>query len=281
MSKQTLTTRRKKILEDLDGVHYDYTEIPSITDYCGDIKAAIVPPLLPGIGTEEAKRIGQQSYFDTGDGLEYFIRMAQDRGMDADLFRDALHESYHVTQWERMTVDFPHLFHRCDATVASYTRLQTHGVAHGLVTQSCLQTWAIPLLTSQGKIGFYRQEALGGFRESGWFRKKDSPEPVLRGMKRMDAAPEELVFIEDNLDNIETAKTISGDILTVFISRKPLDPVTAQKRGVDIHVPDLKSFYNMAANALDAAPPVKAAPRSHEDPVHEGPVFAHAIPLIP
>lgn len=254
--KQVLNASRKVFLHDLDGVHYSYELFGNVYEFCADVKSEVVPKLLPGLTKEDAKKIGKESYLQTGDGLHLFIEMARDRGHDVDEFRDRLHADYHKLQLERVRNLVPQVLEPCDRTIDLFKQLSP-SVRHGMITQSCRVEWASPILSAKKHIGFFEQDSVFGFREFGWQRKAASTFALSALMKHMDARPEQSVFIEDNLDNLKKAKELSGDLLTVFLCHsKPQNPVPAY---VDVQVPTLRDFFDLAASA-HAAPAIK--PRS-------------------
>lgn len=252
--KQTITNKRKFILWDLDGVHYPYDAFDDVTAFCAEIKGDVAPAMLDCLTREEAMALGKKSYKETGDGLHYFVERAQARGFNVEKFRDELHARYHKIQWDRIRIQYPQLLKPCEETNRHFARLSPF-VQNGLLTQSCLKTWAVPFLSAQEKIGFFNQEALSGFRESNWERKKASTEPLRLSLARANAKAEESIFVEDNLDNLCTAKKYSGDILTVYLCYKK--PLAVVPDYVDIQTPNIVTFFELAACAYQSQPQKK------------------------
>ncbi len=255
--KQALTAKRTVFIHDLDGVHYPYHLFGDITDFCGDIKATVAPLLLEGLDAVEAKKLGRNSYLTTGDGLHVFVEMARERGLNADDFRETIHRDYHVLQLTKVRELYPHVLGRSEKTVGLFESLRPH-VRHGMITQSCRETWAAPVLTDLGHIGFFDQPSIFGFREFGWHKKAESTEPLRRIVNHMGAQPDQCIFIEDNLDNLKKAKEFSGDLLTVFLCHnKPRTPVPDF---VDIQTENLSSLFDMAAR-VHCVPRLQTRPK--------------------
>lgn len=246
MAKQILTADRNVFIHDFDGVHYDYDLYkPTIYAFCDPIKGEVGRMLLPFLSETRAPKIGHQSYHRTGDGLSYFVKIAGKMGLDVTDFAGKISAEYHKLQRIRSMEMFPHIFAPCENTNAVLDRLAETDIRHGLLTQSCLVNWAVPQLTELGRIKFFEPTALLGFAEVGYVTKKESVEPLRTAMTRLDAKPENTVFIEDNLDNIETSKKLDERILTVHISHEKT--FKSLPDSVDLSVKNVGVLFNMVA----------------------------------
>ena len=218
MSRQKLTADRKFWIHDFDGVHYDVDAFsPDIYTFCAAIKADVASVMFPFMKAVRAEKIGRASYNRTGDGLSYFTRIAEKMGIADDRFNDRMHIEYHRMQRMRAMESNAHLFAPCARTNTAFDRLQEQGVSHGLLTQSCLINWAVPQLKVLDRLKYFNEDALCGFAEVGYLTKKESIEPIKYAVNRLGADPSQIVFIEDNLDNLKKAREFDARILNVHI----------------------------------------------------------------
>ena len=252
MSRQTLTSDRKFLVHDFDGVHYDVDGFkPDIYTFCAAIKADVASIMFPFMKAARAEKIGRKSYDRTGDGLNYFTRIAEKLGILDDRFTDRMHIEYHRMQRMRTMETNAHLFVPCERTNIAFDRLQESGVRHGLLTQSCLINWAVPQLKELDRLKYFDADALCGFAEVGYRSKKDSIEPIKYAVNRLGAEPSQIVFLEDNLDNLKRAKEYDERILNVHIvhSRR-FDSVPDY---VDIRVERPANIAELALSVINPA----------------------------
>ncbi len=239
---------RDVFVHDFDGVHYDYADHPDIYDFLGDVKAHVLKNLIPEIPLTfaEMKDIGKASYRETGDGLRYFLPLAADHGYDEAEFRAQVHIDYHRVGCEWALEQCPYLFEPCESTNAGFDALQGK-VRHAILTQSCVDNWARPILQHMNRLQFFEQDKLIGFAECGFVTKADSTAPLEMAIKLMNADPRRVAFIEDSLLNLKKAKELSPDILTVYCHhKKPLADVPSY---VDMMVPKVHHLNQIAAMA--------------------------------
>src|SRR5690606_11174262 len=90
-------------------------------------------------------------------------------------------------------------------------------IRHGVLTQSCVTGWASPFLTMLGRLDYFDPACRLGFVECDFETKAHSTKPLQKAISLMNASPEQVVFIEDTLANIERAKELDPRILTVHI----------------------------------------------------------------
>lgn len=258
----TLTKGRIVALHDIDGVHYPYHAFADILDFCGNIKALVAPQLLSStyrllpMTAERAKKIGRLSYRKTGDGLLFFTEIARRKGMDTDAFREEISTQYHRAQLDAVRLHYPEILQPCEETNRGFEALRPY-IRRGAVSQSCQVEWIRPVLTSLQQIDFFEPNCLLGFREFGWQRKAVSPEALRLSMEILGVTADQCVFIEDNLDNLRTAKQWDGRLLTVFLSHNK--PLKELPDFVDIESTNLCGFLAQAASVW-ATPKFKSVP---------------------
>lgn len=266
--REELSNERSVFVHDFDGVHYPYSGFSDIYEFCGAIKGKVASPLLP-LSEDKAVRIGKASYRHTGDGLLYFVTIAKQLGMDPITLRDRLYKDYHILQREWVKAQYSHLFLPCPETNAVMDSLVPTGVRHGLLTQSCLTNWAIPQLQSLDRLKYFEKDALCGFAEVGYKTKKASAEPLQQVMFLLNARPEETVFVEDNLDNLQTAKAYNKKILTVLIHHGQSPKEVPDF--VDIATANLATLFGKVAD-------IRLKPEKQYQPVPDNPPFHRIHP---
>ncbi len=253
--RQKLTTARNKFGHDLDNVHHRYGQdldggkITNIYDFFAETKIRVVRHLLPQLTDDKIREIGLKSYKETGDGLLLFTDKAIELGVitddDAAPFRKNLFHEFHRIGTASLQVLAPRIFTPCQTTNNAFERLRGH-VQHGLLTQSCFHNWAEPILRAQEKLDFFEPSALMDFADMGFVTKEQSYEPLAELMRRLNAHPEDMVFIDDSLPNLDKAKELDSRILTVYVCGDlPLDHLP---RYIDIQVRRVGDFLNQAAD---------------------------------
>lgn len=235
----TLDAQRTILIHDLDGVHHRYDGLPDLYDFYAKVKYTTLSPHFPDMSAEEIKRHGLDSYKQTGDGLLLFHDLAIARGMnkrDATLFRERIFRDFHQVGRQILEAQAPDIFKSCDLTLRLFEDVAPF-VRHGLLTQSCGENWGKPILQAQGKLKFFDGGALVDFAACDFVTKAMSVEPLRHIMGLMKASPEQCVFLEDSLANLERAKQLSPDIMTVYICH-------------DLPLAELPSYVDMQARGL-------------------------------
>jgi len=232
--KQVLDSNRRVFIHDYDGVHYDYAAFHDIYDFLGDVKVEAIRNFFPDLDPIEAKARGKESYLVHKDGLKAFVDMAVKDGWNEREFRAQLHILYHQIGYKRVMEQYVGVFAPCEETHLAFQSLQGH-VRHGILTLSCVDNWAAPLLKKQNLFHFFEPDALIGFADFDFQNKADSTRPLELALERLKARAEESVFIEDTLSNLERAKQLNKRLLTAYVSHgKPLADLPDF---VDVQVP--------------------------------------------
>lgn len=251
--RQELTADRTEFLHDWDGVHHTYGQphgkIKNIYEFYADTKVMVVSAFLPQLSPGDIRQIGHKSYKETGDGLLLFTDKALDLGVighrEAPDFRKNLFHDFNRIGTMRLQILAQEIFIPDHKTNAAFERLDGK-VRHGLLTQSCLRYWSGPQLDAQDKRRFFEPDALMDFADMRFVPKAQSYAPLAKLMSKMGARPEQTVFIEDSLANLERAKELDPRILTVYVCGDlPLDKVPGY---VDIQVRHVADILNMAAD---------------------------------
>jgi len=252
---QKLTKDRVFWVHDLDGVHHNYDGIPNIYEFYARMKILTIRPHFPHLSDDEIFTYGMKSYKETGDGMLLFCEYARERGMaekEVSAFRQSNFRIFHQHAIAYMREFAPNVFVPRPAVIASFERLKPH-IMHGLLTQSCGIHWGRPILSAQQKIGYFNPDAIIDFADMGYITKAKRVEPLAGIMSIMGARPEQVVFIEDSLENLERAKELDQRILTVYVCRDlPLSPLPGY---VDLQVRSVDDLLRMAADLYPQVEP--------------------------
>ena len=267
MSKLSLTPERTHWIHDFDGVHYDthlFDDVyGDIYAFYGQAKLKTARLLMPGLtwSDEEIIQRGKKSYFTHMDGLKVYIDFATASGITENAleFRRSFHKEYHQAAFANAMRTHSYVIAPDPALLSAMEELKPF-VRHGMVTMSCLQTWAAPFLQKMDMLRFFEDHALIGAEEVGFLNKKDSTQPLQIGMEKLGARPEQTIFIEDTIENLAMAKELDPRILTVHVvhGNQNSGPVA---ECVDIRVPCLKSFVKQAQDIFrPSLMPTRATP---------------------
>lgn len=217
--KQSLTHDRDVVIMDCDGVWYSwgiFGDMEGAKNFCADVKAAVVPLLLPSLSPADVRILGRQSYEQTGDGLRFFIDRAKKAGMDPETFRHDLSTLYHQEQYRRIKQDYPEVAAPCPRTLNAMRQLEPR-IQYGMLSQSCRDNWLEPLMNDWGIRPFFRPEHTFGFREFGWHEKSQSARGLGILMETMGVEPSRVIFVEDTHRNLAPVKESYEEVLTVHL----------------------------------------------------------------
>ncbi|PZO88843.1 MAG: hypothetical protein DI626_00785 [Micavibrio aeruginosavorus] len=270
--KQALTAERDIVIFDCDGVFYSWRHyakgasdtVPSdpmhhAKRFCAEVKADVVPLLLPVLTRDEAAILGKRSYEETGDGLRYFVELATQHGFDANEFREQLHIAYHQLQFKRITESYPEVLAPCLESGQHMQALASGGVNFGVLSQSCRDNWLKPLLGSKNILNHIKPEHLFGFKEFGWNEKSINAKGLGIIMDVMEADPSRVVFVEDTKKNLYPVKAEYPDVLTVHINDWHMP--TPEDDYIDVAVDTTLDYMRLHRAARVPQPAVKAQPR--------------------
>jgi hypothetical protein len=267
MQRLMLDENRTNWIDDFDGVHY-LTHIfndvyGSIYKFYGLAKLKAFRLLLPELkwSDEEVIYRGKESYLQHKDGIKIYVDFAKASGMiddDAGFYR-RFHREYHKAAFQNAMATHATSFAPCADTNRAYESLRPY-IKRGLLTMSCVQTWAGPLMTEMETIGFYEPDALLGAKETNDHNKKDSTYPLERAMEKLGARPETTVFQEETVENLYRAKQLDKRILTVLVDPSATKD-TPLPECVDIRVPSSLSSLKLAQEVFGvSAAPARPAP---------------------
>lgn len=217
--KQLLTPQRDVVIFDCDGVFYSWNILGGMDAakrIYAQSKADVVPRLLPCLSSKEAADIGARSYAETGDGLAYFVPIAREQGYDEAAFRDELHTLYHKHLLGQIRKNHPEVLMPCTETLYHLDAL-SH-VRMGVISQSCRESWLLPLLEEQGILGRFNPAHLFGFKEFDWHEKSQSARGLGMIMDAMDVDPARVIFVEDTKKNLRPVKDEYPHALTVHLT---------------------------------------------------------------
>lgn len=212
----------KAIVWDYDGVHYDYATFPPLK-FFDDIRTRTALRILPVLGEELARRLGEEGYALYGDAVHGYILWARDNGHDVPVIREKIFNGYHSDLFNHVVRSFPDNITRDAETVHAFSRC-TPAVQHGLATHSSIEHWARPFLKRQDLLQFFNEKALIGLDDVNYARKTESTDALLRALAPLGVAPHQAAFAEDTLDNLRHAHANLPGLTTIFIHYgKPLE----------------------------------------------------------
>jgi FMN phosphatase YigB (HAD superfamily) len=261
MKKQELTPQRTHWIHDFDGVHYDthlFDDVyGNIYQFYGQAKLITFRKMMPGLEWSDEKIIaeGKKSFLKHKDGLKVYVDFALASGMTSNPveYYEDFHRQFHKHAFDLAFRPNSGIIIQPDPGMLSLMGAIAPVIRHGLVTMSCLQTWAAPFLEKMDMLRFFDSNALIGAKEADFLNKKNSTRPLQIGMEKLGARPEQTVFIEDTIENLVMAKKLDNRILTIWIPNEPFDGPLPES--VDIRVPRLKAFLAMAQPVM--APSIK------------------------
>lgn len=173
--------------------------------------------LLPGLTEHVILEYMSRSYVHCGMSSVGFSDIAADHGHDPHSLCNALHSGTSRLWFETVTRDYPERLRPCAETVALFSSLVQKGVRNGCLSHSCKESWAEPVLDRLGLRGFF--DVVMGAACSNFMSKQLSTVPIGTILHRLGSGPEEAIFFEDSLKNLEKAKDLDSRLLTVHIHR--------------------------------------------------------------
>lgn len=218
--KQVLSAQRDTVIFDCDGVFYSWNVFGGMEkamDFCAVVKAEVTALLLPFLSAQEAAAIGKRSFEQTGDGLKYFVDIAEENGMDGVEFREQMHILYHQRQMMRVRETVPALLTPCVETSQHLYALGRR-VQFGVLSQGCRDNWITPLFEEKGIGDYFKPANIFGFREFGWNEKSASAKGLGIIMNAMEVDPSRVVFVEDTKKNLRPVKEEFEDVVTVHLA---------------------------------------------------------------
>lgn len=217
--KQVLSAKRDTVVFDCDGVFYSWNVFGGMgkaMDFCADVKVEATARLLPFLNAKEAADIGRRSYEETGDGLTYFVSIAEENGMDGAEFREQMHMLYHQILFAHVRERVPSLLTPCLETSRLLYALSSR-VQFGVLSQGCRDNWITPLFEERGISNYFKPANIYGFKEFGWNEKSASAKGLSIVMEAMEVDPSQVVFVEDTFRNLRPVKETYEDVATVHI----------------------------------------------------------------
>lgn len=218
--KKVLSAHRDIIIFDCDGVFFSWNlfgGMEKAKDFCGNVKVEVLSHLLPILNAKEVAAIGRRSYEETGDGLKYFVDIAERNGMDGAEFREQMYTLYHQVQFKHARERVPGLLAPCFESSRHLIALGNR-VQFGILSQSCREHWVKPLLEEKGISRCFKPDNIFGFREFGWNEKSVSAKGLGMIMDGMGADPSRVVFVEDTMANLRPVKESYKEVVTVHLS---------------------------------------------------------------
>lgn len=218
--KQLLSAQRDTIIFDCDGVLYSWNlfgGIEKAKDFCAQAQVEALSRLLPVLSAEEIAAITRRSYEETGDGLRYFVDIAEKNNMDRAEFREQADMLYHQVKLKHARERAPGLLAPCSESSRHLLALGNR-VQFGILSHSCRDHWVKPLLEGKGISRCFRPDNIFGYREFGWNEKSVSAKGLGMIMDAMGADPSRVVFVEDTMANLRPVKESYKEVVTVHLS---------------------------------------------------------------
>lgn len=206
---------RDAVIWDIDGVKYDEKAISNLYPLCDQSCAEAAVHLLPELSYDDAHILAKRSYDVYGDCLSAFVDWATENGRPAHVFQQALFELYHTTLLRYLWSEHKDVFAPRAETIAEFAK-RPH-IRHGSATHSFIDGYAAPLLDQLGISRFFNRSALIGMDMVGFARKSQDVASLELSMSRLGTSPETAIFVEDNLKNLDCAKRLLPDLVTVFM----------------------------------------------------------------
>ncbi len=246
--RQHLTRNRTAWVYDVDGVIHYYEGIGDILDFYAEVKILHFSGVLPHLNPRQIRALGRKSYEATGDGLLGYVVHALEAGLlkpgEESVFREKIFRGFHQEKFKIVQErDLPLLWPD-NRTTQLMEELKQSGVTQSFLTQGCRIHWAEPVLEAKKLLRFFELAISMDFSDSNFETKKLSRKPIVEAIRRHGVSPDKVVFIEDSIDNLVTAKQYDPRILTVLISPRPVAP--EKEAFVDIQTPDLVTFLECA-----------------------------------
>lgn len=231
-------TTRTAYLHDYDGVHYRFADHPDPAAFFAACAIQTLRETFSGVSDDDIARIYRFSIQEHGIGHVGFFEIAQQRGISVDEFSGFFSREFHNTVYESMQSNFPQWATKNPQAVRCFRLLKGH-VKHGLLTMGDVEVWAEKVLGHKGIIEFFDPNCLLGFEECKRYMKSKSDYPLGLAMEKLEVEPEQTVFVEDSIANLEMAKRAYPDIFTVLVGARHLH---SDFDCVDMQVPNLLSF---------------------------------------
>lgn len=273
---QSLTRNRTAWIYDVDDVLHNYEGAGDIYDFYAEVKILHFGKFFPDLTAIQIREIGLQSYKTLGDGILGYVAYGLSTGVippgEEKLFRERFFRDFHKEKFRLVSERNLPLLKPHDRTTQLMDRLNNAGITQSFLTQGCRIHWAEPVLEAKEVLRFFERSISMDFFDSNFETKKLSIHPIAEAIRRHGVSPDKVVFIEDSIDNLVTAKQYDPRILTVLISPRPIAP--EKEAFVDIHAPDLVTFLEYAKDIYCPTDPRL----THERPDARTTLPAHPFP---
>ncbi|NTU77113.1 MAG: HAD family hydrolase [Alphaproteobacteria bacterium] len=217
--------KNPSIVWDIGNVLYPYSRVPE--EYyalCYEAYAKIAQEVIPVLSAQEAQYLVGESYKEFHDCYGAFLPVILFYGLDLEETRLCLFQKNFAVLYELLRKQCPAVFGDTTELVEAF-RGTLGRVKHGILSQSCTETFGIPLLDELGLLPFFEPKAILGLDQVGFVKKAESIKPLLLALERMEADPGCAYFVEDTLSNLERAAEVRG-LRGIYINHgKLLDPL--------------------------------------------------------
>lgn len=243
---EQLHPSRTTFVHDFDGVHFDCD-----VGYHFRARAAVARMIFTDLSSEKAYRMCQDSLYLMHSPLAAFEEKAKDMSLDIQHMRQALHDGSYALAFTSLLCEKPALIIDQAEIRCAMDRLAQHDVQHVLLTHASLDNWVFPILERQGYAQHFNRSASKGFEDIGFVPKSASVRPLASSMLSLGVGPQQTVFIEDTLRNLEIAKNAYPDLCTVWVNAEK----RPQPAFVDYKVSSFAEFADFAAESFEASAP--------------------------
>jgi len=208
----------KAVVSDFDGVWYDIEALPNKDFYrlCDNSCAEAVSSIFPNINYEDAGKIASMSYKKYNNNVDGFLPFAREAGIDESEFKINLHRSYHSRLLMNVLNECPNLVAGSVSLSEKFAESSAF-VTHAILSHASVDDWIKPILRFRGDTPYIDDKYIWGMENFGFISKEQSAEPISSIIKAIGYDSSEVMFIEDNIKNIEVAKKAFPDLTTVFV----------------------------------------------------------------
>lgn len=215
----------KTAIFDLDDFLYDGDSAHS--DIADMAKARAVCDLFPDMDYDEARRLSRESFEKYHDAFSAYIPFAEQHGETEQSFRQKIHYAFHEAFLPLIKEKRPDFFHHTHPNVPYFETLQSR-LTFALLTHSCADRWAKPVLSEMNIRHVFQDEHILGYEQFNFKSKGAFPDAIALALERTNTAPEHALWGEDSVRALVVAKKHYPAITTVLRLYGPLSSINEE-----------------------------------------------------
>lgn len=231
----------KAILWDFDGVLYNNEVIPdgNIHRQFRENMAKTAIEFFPDMDFEKATEIGMTSFKKNSSAVPGFIEYCNDNDIEPEQVIDGFFDLWHIRTFRTLNEDYAHLFSADNEHLDNLKSMPD--VNHAIISHGSSEYWVKPFLKLLGEDGVFEPENVMGLSDYDYEAKHTGPKAFLMGMSKLGAKPEETIFIDDCLRNVQYAKKTFPEMVCVYKNLSEHDVIP---EGVDAVVKDKQDLIS-------------------------------------